>query len=398
MKNQECREKRHALLSASGSHRWLNCTPSAVAEAGYPDEGSIFAEEGTLAHAMGAAQLKTLLGRDNAAELREIAELGPKYASGEMEEHVEGYVNFVMERYEEARRVSQELRTADAQIFVETHLDFSDWVPEGFGTGDAVIVGGRTMEIIDLKYGKGVKVDAERNPQMMLYALGAGAIADYAYDIEAIRMTIYQPRVGNLSTWEISPDELLEWAAGRLRPLAEVAYRGLGVRKSGEWCRFCKAKGDCRTLARDAYEITFLTYAPADADELTAEERARVLTELPKIKDWLKAFEEASLARALRGEEIPGWKLVEGRSVRRITDPEAVGRALEEEACAEPEQVWKPRELRTLTELEKTFGRKFFARTCGEWVHKPAGKPALVPVSDKRVALDPASDFDGMEI
>ncbi len=381
----------HALLSASSSERWLHCTPAAVAESKYPDAGSDFAREGTLAHAIGARKIKEQFGFPFADEEREIAELSDAYYSGEMEEHTDGYAAYVLERWQEARA---HLKDGDApvEIMIEARLDFSDYVPDGFGTGDAVIVGGNRIEVIDLKYGKGVRVSAENNPQMKLYALGALSLFDYAYDIEEVTMTIYQPRIGNLSRWSIRVDALLEWAMTELEPLAMLASRGLGVRDPGKWCRFCKAAADCPAVGRSLVDA-WLRYS--DAQKLAHEDMTVVLDQADVWRDWLKAVEERALTSALNGEEVPGYKVVEGRSVRKITDPERAAAALLDNGAAE-ESVWRPRELQTLTTLERTFGRKMIAQVCGEFITKPKGKPTLAPVDDRRPALSPGDDFAGM--
>lgn len=381
------------MLGASSSHRWLRCTPSAVAESAYPDSSSDFAREGSLAHALAARALKEWLGLDTADEEREIAELSGEFLTGEMEEYVEGYVTFVRERYEEARERAKRIHGCEPVIRVEARLDYSEWVEDGFGTGDALIVGGGVLEVIDLKYGKGVAVSAERNSQMMLYALGGGIDYDYAFDIDVVRMTIYQPRIGNLSSFKMPGEELMRWAEEELRPLAMLAARGLGARRSGEWCRFCRAKGDCARLAADSLSLVELN---GDAGDIPVELLPSILGQLDVVKDWVKAVEERSLARALSGERIEGYKLVEGRSVRRITDPAGAAAALMAAGASE-EEVWRPRELRTLTELERTFGKRGFASACGDFVEKPRGKPTLVAESDRRRAIDGAEGFGGYE-
>lgn len=389
LKNAGAAEGKHALLGASSSHRWLNCTPSAVAESRYPDAGSDFAGEGSLAHAMAALELKRQLGRDTSEEEAEIAGLREAYHTGEMDEHVAGYVAYVDDRYRQARARAARTGSLMPDICIEQRLDYSRWVPDGFGTGDTVIAGGGEVEIIDLKYGKGVEVKAERNTQMMLYALGAVELLDYLFDIDTVVMTIYQPRLGNVSTWSMPAAELRRWAEEELRPLAMLAARGKGLRCSGAWCRFCKAKGDCPRLAAESLETWQLN---ADAEALGPSELADVLARLDTVADWVTAVKERALARALEGTAIPGYKVVEGRSVRKVTDPATLAERMGRDGIPE-QSIYKPRELRTITELEKAFGRKKFAEYAEGCVAKPQGKPTLVPEADKRPAMNAADEF-----
>lgn len=331
-------QPKHALLGASSSHRWLHCTPSAVAERRYPDEGSDFAKEGSLAHALAARRLKEELGRPHEEEDREISELWDRYHSGEMDEYVDSYVAYVLGIYQDHESQAKAHGHIRPEIDIELRLDYSQWVPEGFGTGDAVIVTRDTVEVIDLKYGKGVAVDARDNPQMKLYALGAIDLLDYAYDPETVCMTIFQPRIGNLSRWSIGVQELMDWAEDELEPLAKLASRGLGVRSSGEWCKFCKAKGDCAVLASAC--LSTYTLNP-DAESFTAADLAGILPRLDTISDWVNAVKERSLARALSGETIPGYKIVEGRSVRKVTDPDKLADILMRQGYSYG-QIFKP--------------------------------------------------------
>lgn len=386
-KSSECPSKAHALLGASSAHKWLNCTPSAIAESLIPDGGTDYTREGSLAHAMAAAELKNRLGLDVTEENREIHELYG-YHSGEMEEHVEAYVNYVWERYEVALK-----HTGDARLLVEARLDYSLFVPGGFGTGDAVIISEDCMEVIDLKYGKGVEVSADDNPQMKLYALGALEEWRGFFDIDTVRMTIFQPRLYNCSVWEASAMMLLEWATNTVAPLANVAARGLGARQSGPWCRFCKVKGSCGRLAKDS-----LSTVDLPVDTLTPAEIGRDL--LPRVetaKIWIKAVEETALGLALSGQTVEGYKVVEGRSNRTVSDHKALGARLEE-AGYDHDAVWKEPELQTITYLEKLVGKKRFGTIAGDLLVKPAGKPTLVPESDRRKALDIADEFDNIKI
>ena len=373
----------HALLSPSSAHRWLHCTVSPRLEEQEADRDSIYAQEGTLAHAYCARRLKQYLGQPTDEEDREISELSELH-DGAMDEHVDEYAATVIGKYEEARK-----RTPDARLLVETRLDFSEWVPEAFGTSDAVIIADGGMEVIDFKYGRGVQVSAEHNPQMMIYALGAYRLFDFEYGIRVIRMTIIQPRLGNVSEWEVTSRELLHWANSVLRQKASLAWEGKGLQEPGDWCRFCKVRPKCKELAR----MSISAHQRYNDPRLISREDLErdVLPRLAVIKAWAADVEEMALQRALSGERFDGWKVVEGRSVRKITDMAAVASVLHGAGYAE-ESYLRPQELRTITDLEKTIGRKRFGELCGAYVVKPTGKPALVPESDKRPPLNSAEE------
>ena len=380
----------HALLSPSAAHRWLHCTASPRLEANVPDEGSSFALEGTLAHAYCAKKLKAYMDWPTDREDEEIA-LFSDYHSGEMDEYTDTYKTIVLEKYNAAR-----VTTPDARLLVETRLDLTEYIPAAFGTADAIIIADGVMEVIDFKYGKGVRVSAERNPQMMIYALGAYDLFSFGYRIERVRMTIVQPRIDNLSEYEIAVSELMAWVDEELTPKAKQAYEGNGPQVPGEWCQFCKVKNCCRALT-ERCTSTAANYP--DPKLLTVEELAtEVLPNLAVIKTWLTGVEDYALQQALSGVQLPGWKIVEGRSVRKITDPEAAAVALNQ-AGYKTTEIYKPQELRTITELEKMAGKKNFAAICGEFIDKPQGKPTLAPESDKRPAIDPvADDFKGINL
>ena len=379
----------HALLSPSAAHRWLNCTAAPRLEAGVEDRGSSFAEEGTLAHAYCAKKLKQYLGQDTAAEDAEIAELNERYHTGEMDEYTDTYVAIVLEKLNEARQ-----RVSDAQLLVEVRLDFGKHIPDAFGTSDAVIIADGVMEVIDFKYGKGVRVDADNNPQMMIYALGAYELMSFEYDIKTVRMTIVQPRLDNLSEFEMGVDDLMVWTDTILKPRAEEAYSGKGHQMPGEWCRFCKVKSQCRALAENCVKAV-----NSDPSLLTRQDiEQHILPLLPTVKSWLSGMEEYTLEQALAGVKYEGYKLVEGRSVRRISDPKAVMETLQGEGYDEADYL-KPTELRTITDLEKLVGKKKFTALCGDSIVKPQGKPTLVPESDKRPPYNAASaDFEGINV
>lgn len=358
----------HAFLSASASHRWLVCTPSAQLESQFPDKSSPYAEEGTKAHALAEETLRRFLsGGDSAVQC----------ADREMQEAVQFYVDTCIEKITAARHISP-----DAKILVEERLDFSEFVPNGFGTGDMVIVSDGGLEVVDLKYGKGVRVDAEKNSQMMLYALGALAAYGYLYSMSTIRMTIVQPRIGNVSTYDTTEKDLLEWGT-RVRELAKKAMAGEGEFKPGEHCRFCKARNTCRAYAEAMKAHIKKDLAPGP--ELEAFEISDILKHSKDIKNWLDSIEAYAMGKALAGEKWPGLKLVAGRSTRKIVDESSAAAALLASGYSD---IYKPQTLRTITELEKLCGKKNFGEILGANIQKTKGKPTLVPVSDKRPELE----------
>ncbi|MCF2559095.1 DUF2800 domain-containing protein [Prevotella brevis] len=374
----------HALLSPSAAHRWLNCTAAPRLEENVEDKSSSYADEGTLAHAYCAKHLKTFLGVDTVDEDAEIAQLYELYHTGEMDEYTGTYKTIVLEKFKQART-----KTRDAQLLVEVRLDFTRYMPEAFGTADAVIIADGCLEIIDFKYGKGVKVSAYNNPQMKIYALGAYEAFSFEYNITRVRMTIVQPRIDNLSEFEITANDLQKWAEEELQPKAKEAFSGKGKQMPGAWCQFCKVKARCKALKETALNLAKENAAP---NLLTPEEIANdVLPFIDIVKSWLTGVEEYTLQAALNGTNYPGYKIVAGRSIRKITDAEAVMQELQSNAFAE-ESYMKPRELRSITDLEKLIGKKRFAELCGKWIEKPQGKPTLVPESDKRPAYDTTAD------
>ncbi|MCI1778806.1 MAG: DUF2800 domain-containing protein [Bacteroidales bacterium] len=381
----------HALLSPSAAHRWLNCPAAPHLEADIVDEGSSFAAEGTLAHAYCALKLKEFLHQPTDGEQDEIKTLDSEYHSGEMDEYTDTYKTIVLEKYNTAR-----VTTSDALLLVETRLSFGAYVPEAFGTGDAVIIADDLMEIIDFKYGKGVRVSAVNNPQMMIYALGAYLKFGDDFNIKRVRMTIVQPRIDNLSEYELNVDELMKWAEYDLKPKAALAYTGNGKQNPGDWCRFCKVKNCCRTLAKRCID-TAGKYK--DPQKLSPSELAKdVLPMVDTVKTWLAGIEDYALQQALSGVELPGYKVVAGRSIRKIVDQDGAAVALNQ-AGFKTTQIYKPQELRTITDLEKLVGKKQFAAICGDFIEKPDGKPTLVPESDKRQAINPAvDDFKGIDL
>jgi len=379
----------HALLSASGAYRWLNCTPSARLTEKMEDTKSPYAEEGTLAHALGELllkkELKLIKPKQFNQELKAIRE-NPMFFP-DMEEEVEEYANYVMEAYNAALA-----KTKDALIFLEEQLDYSSYVPDGFGTGDCIIIADSEMEIIDLKFGKGVEVSPIDNPQLKLYALGAYEKYGFIYGIDKIKMTIAQVRLNNISSWDINVKMLEEWAENELKPKAKLAFEGKGEFVPGPWCGFCKAKTTCK--ARADMNLGLYQSYNQDPNLLSIEEIAGILGQVDDVIKWANDIKEYALEEALKGVKFPGWKLVEGRSNRKITDEAALAAILIKEGYQE-EQIYKPKMLENITTLEKLVGKKKFAELAGNLIEKPPGKPTLVTEDDKRPELDSAeSEFD----
>lgn len=369
----------------------MNCTAAPRLEATAPDTESSYAQEGTLAHAYCAKKLKSFMGLDVSGEEKEIAQLNARYHTGEMDEYTDVYVAIVLEKFGAARAV-----TKDAQLLIETRLDFSDYVPEAFGTSDATIIADGLMEVIDFKYGKGVRVSAVDNEQMKIYALGAYLRHSFEYRIDRVRMTIVQPRIDNLSEFEMSVADLLRWADEELQPKAAEAFSGLGRQNPGEWCQFCKVKCGCKALAEKCAGVT---RENPDPGLLTPERMAAdILPWLAIIKSWVSSMEDYTLQQALAGVSYPGYKLVEGRSTRRITDDKAVIALLSKEGYDESEYM-KPAALCGIGDLEKLVGKKRLAALCADYITKPLGKPTLTTSDDKRPAYNAAADdFSNIEV
>lgn len=373
MTNQPHNTRAHALLSASSSNRWLHCTPSAVIEQRYPDTTSDAAEQGTAAHELAEHKLRHALDQPTTPPQSD-------WFDDEMDDHTDTYADHVMAELTRTRETSPA-----AFCSVEERLNFSHIVPDGFGTGDAVIVGDDTLTIVDFKYGKGVKVDAENNPQMSLYALGAIHTYGMIYKIQQVRMVIFQPRLNNISVWETTPQHLDQWAHNVVAPAAKQAAVGEGELTAGEWCTFCKHAPQCPALAKQHFAPIPTTngepMAPAP-DTLTDNQISQIITHAKDLKKWLTKVEEFALTQAQQGHRYPGLKLVEGRSVRRYTDEQAVA-TIVEQAGKDP---WQHKVL-GITAMTKLLGKKKFDELLGDHVVKPEGTPTLVPASDKRKEL-----------
>lgn len=374
---------KHALLSASGAHRWLECTPSAQLELQFPQSTSEYAEEGTAAHELCELTARYWLGEISEAEYKnqrdELAK--GKYYNAEMQECANDYAKFVAEKTAAARETCEDAFTA-----LEVRVDFSKYVKDGFGTGDCIIVSDNVLEIIDFKYGKGVRVEAAGNPQMKLYALGAYLEYNTLFDIDSVRMTIFQPRLSGVqSSDEITVKELLEWAEKYVKPRAKLAYKGEGeFAPSEEVCKFCRAKAQCK--ARADKNLKLFDEAP-DVLLLTPEDAGKILEQAGDIQSWLADLESLVSFTLLAGQPVEGWKMVEGRSNRRFADELKVVDAMK--AAGYDESLLYERKLITLTQMEKDFGKKAIAETLGELIVKPQGKPTLAPAKDKRPEFRP---------
>ena len=372
---------KHAILSASSSHRWLNCSPSARLELEFEDRETEAAAEGTAAHALCEHKLRRALKRQSRKPVS-------RYDCEEMDTHTDNYVQFILETIAQTKE-----HCADPIINIEQRLDFSCYVPHGFGTGDCVIIADKTLHIIDFKYGQGVLVEAEHNPQMMLYALGALRIYDTLYDIEEVSMTIYQPRRENISTWTISVADLNAWAEDELIPKAKLAYEGKGDYIPGPWCTFCKAAVKCRARAEE--KLRLAQYEFAMPPLLTDAEIEDILDKLSDLTSWANEIIAYAQDAALNhGKQWRGWKVVEGRSNRKYSNEQAVIEAANE---AGYHDIFR-KTLLPLTEMEKLMGKQNFQTILGSLIVKPAGKPTLVPASDKRPALNHANtDFNEIQ-
>lgn len=373
--------RKHAMLSASKADRWINCTPSARLEEKVEETGkpSKYAEEGTLAHEMAECYLRARFRITpvdvTSAELRKLKKNG--LYTEDMDEPVMAYCQYVTDQYTEALR-----KTKDALVLLEERLDFSAWVEQGFGTGDACIIADGVMEIIDLKFGTGVPVFAENNAQLMLYALGALSKFEMVYDINMVKLTIVQPRQERISSWEITPEDLYKWGEEVVKPKAALAYSGDGELQVGHWCRWCRVKALCRKMAD--HNLDLAKHEFKEPELLTTEELAQIFEQAPMLQEWVNAVSEHLLSKAISGEKVPGYKVVEGRSMRKWTDENAVQEVLT--ACDYTPEQFQVVKLAGIPAIEKLL-KKDFDSLVGDLVIKAPGKPTLVPESDKRPAM-----------
>ncbi|WP_296561252.1 DUF2800 domain-containing protein [uncultured Acetobacterium sp.] len=376
-KGTQTADRSHALLSASSSHRWIRCPPSARLCENFADKGSDYAKQGSEAHSLCQFKLESMLGikiTDPTADL--------SFYDEEMEDCAENYALYVMEQVAKAKETC-----ADPVVLIEQRLDFSRWVESGFGTGDCVIIADGTLSVIDYKHGKGILVEAENNPQMLCYSLGAVELFDGIFDFDTINITIYQPRRENISTFTLSKAELLQWADDVLAPAARLAYAGEGEFESGEHCYFCKAKATCRKRAECNLELARYDFAPPAT--LEDEEIEAILLKVDDLVSWASDVKAFALQAAISGKEWAGWKLVEGRANRKYIDETAVAEAVVAAGVNPYEH-----KLLGITAMTSILGKKRFEKVLGQLICRPQGKPTLVPESDKRPAMNTAkNDF-----
>lgn len=370
----------HALLSASGAHRWINCTPSALLEDKEAQTSSIYADEGTLAHELAETLLnshfKIIDGKETLSKLMAIR--SSRLYSSDMGVYIEKFVNFVLEELNESK-----VKTVDAIIIIEKKVSFEHLIKNGFGTCDVIIIADGVMKVIDLKYGQGVKVSAKENPQLMLYGSGAYEEFSFIYDIHTIQLIIAQPRLDNWSTYDISANDLITWGQKVVKPKAELATKGEGIQQAGEWCKFCKVKARCATLASQALKVAKHEFK--DPHLLTDAQLLDVYKQIDLIGNWIKAVGDHVYAEALNGKVWPGYKLVEGRSNRIYKDETEVTNTLINEGFNEKEIC--NIKLKGITDITKLLGKSKFSILVEPFLIKPPGKPVLVSNEDKREAL-----------
>ena len=369
---------KHALLSASGAHRWLECPPSARLEESFEDRPSDSAKEGTLAHAIAEAKVRNML--IDPLPKRSFNKILKDFTNNSM---YQKEMDALTDEYAEYIREIMLSYTQKPYIAVEVKLNLSTYIPEGLGTADCIIISGNDLHIIDLKYGKNVPVSAEDNPQLKLYALGAVGEYELFYDIQSIHMHIFQPRNKNGGgTFTTNVQELKAWGES-IRPTVKMAYMGLGEQKAGPWCGFCKAKPICQKHAEKCRELAKLDFKKPEL--LSREEIGQILQTAKDVASWAKALEEYALSEVLKGNDVPGWKAVEGRKTRVWTDMDMVFKKLTRSGVSE-EILWTKSPL-TLAQVEKEIGKKEFNALVGDMVTTSTGKPTLVPDSDKRESI-----------
>lgn len=374
----------HALLSASSAHRWLACPPSAVAAEAYPDQDTEFTREGTLAHEVAERVTRGWLDKSVPCDYMTLG--SQPGVTMEMIDCAQGYLGYIMEQ----------TRSDDASVLLEQRVDFSAWVPDGFGTCDCIILQDDTMTVIDYKYGKGVAVEAENNPQMMLYALGALADYGFVYEVDRVEMHIYQPRMNNISRAELSVDELLAWGDKTVKPIAQKAAKGKGNYSAGAWCKFCPHAGRCRKLTQTCTEYVETHDLRVPVPVLAPHEVADVLAMENLVTLWLKRVKAQALTTLLEGGEIPGWKVVEGKQGnRKWTDELQVAAALDAAGYGPGE--YTETKLLSPAAMDKALGKKKVAELLDGLIDRAPGSPTIAHTTDKRPAYNRADEFEKLE-
>lgn len=364
------------MLSASSSHRWLVCTPSMRLEQTLPEEvDSSWAAEGTRAHGLAERKLRKILRQTKRIRHED---------DEEMERCTDTYVDFVEEEWNVLKA-----KTKDAALLIEQMLEFDDYVPDGYGTADAVILSDTVLEVIDFKYGKGVPVNAKENPQLRLYALGAYLSFHTVFEFTEVKTVIYQPRLDLITSETISVDDLLKWGEEYVKPRAKMAYAGEGEYVVGDHCRFCKAAAICRARAEEAFKV--IDHEQVDPPLLDDSEIPDILDKIPNAESWIEAIKAYARTKAVQeGVKWRGYKLVEARTQRRITDQIAASNAMED--AGYDKEDFTNTKLKGLTDLQKLLGKRKFEEILGGYIEKPKGDPTLVPESDKRPEYNPVEE------
>ena len=363
----------HAVLSASGSKRWLSCTPSAQLEAKLPNTSSVFAQEGTLAHELAELELRHRLHLVTTHHYRkELAKIKKKELYGnDMPEQVGKYVTYCLEQITDTTAYS-----------IEEKLNFPSIVPGGFGTADWLRITGSILEICDLKYGRGVRVEAAENPQLMIYGLGGLIRYSWLYEIETVKLTVVQPRLNHFSTWEISVEDLTAWAENVVAPAAAKAHAGEGEYIPGDHCKFCKAAPTCRALADSLLEVARHEFA--DPNQLTTLEMVEIFEKIPQLAKWGKQVADHLTALALRGQDVPGYKIVQATTRRSWRDDKVVVKALREFGLKPSQYI--NRKLKAISDVSSEMAKDDAEKVLTPLVVRPEGGPVLAPISDKREA------------
>lgn len=378
----EHKERDHALLSASSAHRWMVCTPSARLEEQFPDTTSTAAAEGTLAHELAEMKLKNYFFTGDYGKRKLNSDIKKLQKNELWQQEMMAYTDVYLDYIKAIALSNRKAFT----VRIEARVNYGDYAKDGFGTADCVLIRGNEVHVIDFKYGKGVPVSAEENPQMMLYALGILNIYSVLYDMQTFHLHIVQPRIDNFSDWTVSKEKLLEFGE-EVKRQAALAYEGAGEFVPGEsQCRFCRAKAQCRARAQENVKLAFSPGLGKLPPLITPEEAGLYLTQGTGVDKWLGDLKDWALSECLKGNPVPGWKAVEGRGSREWTDQDAAFEKLIKTGLAEEAVLYERKPL-TLAQVEKTIGAKDFQDFVGDYVTKKPGKPTLVKESDMREAI-----------